>query len=107
MKTEAVARCWWCGESIVVDELFHLEGARLLGSPPLALPERIGRRERLELRVCGPCAIGFAEARKRHEVELAEGALYPGGTAGLSRTVETVVRDFLSPERGTEGRRAD
>lgn len=94
METET-GRCWWCGEIVVADELFHLEGARLVGSPPLALPSWMAARDRLELRVCGPCAIGFAEARHRHDVELAIASLRPGGTAGPSRTVETVVRKAI------------
>ena len=40
--------CYWCGASgDAVDELYHAEGARLAGSPPLPLPRHLSEREPL------------------------------------------------------------
>lgn len=91
METES-ARCWWCREATNEDDLVHLEGARLVGSRPLALPSRLSERERLELRVCRYCALAFADARKRHDVELAEGRVLPGGTSGPTDPARSMAR---------------
>lgn len=73
-----------------------------VGSPPLPLPSRLSERQRLELAVCEVCAVAFADCRRRHEIELAEAGLRPGGTAGPSRTVEAIVRKAIGAE-GDQG----
>lgn len=85
-------RCWFLGETTPVDELLHLEGARVAGSPPLALPDRLSERQRLETVVCPTCAVAIAELRIRHDAELAEADIRPGGTAGPGRTAGDVSR---------------
>ncbi len=90
--------CYWCGTTRPVGELFHLEGARLYGSPELSLPTRLSERERLETFVCEVCGIAFADLRSRHDIELAEAAVRPGGTAGPARTVESIARKAIEKE---------
>ena len=84
-------RCWWCGEPWVLEDLIQLEGARLVGSRPLSL-SRIPADERTRILVDRECAIMFADLRRRHDIELAEAALEPGGSSGPERNVRALVR---------------
>lgn len=69
----APASCYWCGAAgDAVDELYHAEGARLAGSPPLPLPPRLSERERFLFVLCLDCVRLFAELRVRHEEEIFE-----------------------------------
>ena len=61
--------CWWCRDPFPEGELLHLEGARLIGSEPLRLPDRMTERERYEAFVCHACAISFALLRRRVDIE--------------------------------------
>ena len=61
--------CWWCRDPFPESELLHLEGARLVGSEPLRLPERMSEAEKADSYVCHACALSFALLRRRVDIE--------------------------------------
>lgn len=83
-------RCWWCGEA---DSLFRLEGARLVGSPPMPLPSTlVTEEERDAFRVCPRCAVVFGWLRHLHDRE-----------APRAETILTRAMRAIEEERRAEG----
>lgn len=96
MTTETLeyALCWWCGESFPKEKLVHLEGARLVGSEPLTLPDRIA--DKAAVLVCEQDAIRFALARRAHDVEVFEAAV--GGPRAATSILEIMAESMGEEE---------
>jgi hypothetical protein len=123
-----VGICWWCREAFPIEELLHLEGASISGSPPLRLPASWSEEERRSTLICrmrdgqaSGCVVAFVNLRHSHDVELAEAAVGKGRSLvevlaylvsqgdeeeELGRierlhggTIAEVVREYLRSER--------
>lgn len=95
MTAEAAeyALCWWCRDSFPREELVHLEGARLAGSEPLSLPDRVG--DKTAVVVCPRDALAFALARRARDVEVFEATV--GGPAAATSVLE-IMAETMGPE---------